>query len=132
METEHNVEIFSKRLIDDDLPAPMMSDSHVTDSTVAPFSNKLMMFHNTALIAIGIMVYGLAMSNSPRHDLGVMYARLISEISLYGEDGANLMIQNGWLEEPPQAANRQQLVKRCCENQTSECQPHSAYRAIVY
>ncbi|MEW9674142.1 DUF3231 family protein [Ammoniphilus sp. 3BR4] len=39
------MEIFSSILIEDDLPAPMSWDSHVTASTVSSFSEKLMMFH---------------------------------------------------------------------------------------
>lgn len=36
---------------------------------------------------------------------------LTSELLRYGEDGANLMIENGWLEEPPKASDRRKLSK---------------------
>nr|WP_299833927.1 DUF3231 family protein [uncultured Metabacillus sp.] len=52
-----HVEIFSSILREDDLPVPMTWDSEVTTSTVAPFSDKLMMFQTTALISIGMGYY---------------------------------------------------------------------------
>ncbi|MED4202967.1 DUF3231 family protein [Neobacillus mesonae] len=105
------VEIFSRILINEDLPAPMNWDSAVTDSTTPVFSDKLIMFHVSAMIAAGIGNFGMAMAASPRRDLGARYASLIPEISLYAEDAANLMIKHGWLEEPPQADNRDELIK---------------------
>ncbi|MFD1038920.1 DUF3231 family protein [Virgibacillus byunsanensis] len=85
--------------------------SEVTDSTTPPFSDKLMMYFVTVLIASGIGQYGVAMSTSPRHDLGVHYTRLIAEIAHYSDDGANIMINNGWMEQPPMAVNRKELAK---------------------
>ncbi|GHH98695.1 DUF3231 family protein [Neobacillus kokaensis] len=106
------VDIFSDILIKDDLPAPMSWDSAVTDSTATVFSDKLIMFHVSAMIAAGIGNFGMAMAASPRRDLGAQYAALLPEIALYAEDGANLMIKHGWLEEPPLADDRDQLIKR--------------------
>ncbi|GGK04858.1 hypothetical protein GCM10007063_28970 [Lentibacillus kapialis] len=84
----------------------------VTDSTVAPFSDKLMMYHISALVASGIGQYGISMSTSPRRDLSIDYARLMAEIAKYANDGAKLMINNGWMEQPPEAADRQELAKK--------------------
>lgn len=103
---------FSTILIRDDLPAPMSWDSHVLDSTVAPFSDKLMMFHTTYLIAVGIGNYGTAAGTCQRMDLSGTYVRLAAEIALYAEDGANLMIKHAWLEEPPQSVDHKRLVKK--------------------
>ena len=36
---------------------------------------------------------------------------MIPEIALYAEDGANIMIKHGWMEEPPQADNRDKLIQ---------------------
>jgi hypothetical protein len=38
------------------------------------------------------------------------YTRIIAEIGLYAEDGAQLLIKNGWLEQPPLAADRETLA----------------------
>ncbi|HET7577725.1 MAG TPA: DUF3231 family protein [Bacillales bacterium] len=108
---EKHVEIFGSELRKDDLNVPMSWDLDVTDSTVSPFSDKLMMFHTTALIAIGIGYYGTSMATSLRSDLTADYARLMAEISKYAAEGATLMIENGWMEEPPQAADRHELVR---------------------
>ncbi|MFD0824074.1 DUF3231 family protein [Neobacillus sp. M.A.Huq-85] len=35
---------------------------------------------------------------------------MVPEISLYAEDGANIMINHGWMEEPPQADDREHLI----------------------
>ncbi|OLS38123.1 hypothetical protein BTR22_06385 [Alkalihalophilus pseudofirmus] len=106
------VAIFRKLLETNDIPVPSPWDSAVTESTVAPFSDKLMLFHITAMSAAGIGNYGAAMAASPRKDIGLKYARLLMEISLYAEDGANLMIENGWLEQPPQVPDRNELASK--------------------
>ncbi|MEH7121096.1 DUF3231 family protein [Neobacillus vireti] len=107
---QKHITIFSDFLIKEDLPAPMSWDSAVMDTTSSIFSDKLMMFLTSAMIAAGIGNYGMSMAASPRKDLGFRYASLIPEIALYAEDGANIMIKNGWLEEPPQADNKEQLI----------------------
>jgi hypothetical protein len=108
---QKHIELFSKAMENADLPAPMTWDTAVTDSTTKVFSDKLIMFHVTAMIAAGIGNYGIAIAASPRRDIGMKYASILPEITLYAEDGANLLIKNGWLEEPPEADDRNQLVK---------------------
>ncbi|WP_408009870.1 DUF3231 family protein [Pseudalkalibacillus sp. A8] len=106
-----HIKILKQVLIQDDLPATMPWDSAVTASTVPPFSDKLMMYLVSVLSATGIAKYGAAMGASPRKDIALKYARFLSEISLYAEDGANIMIENGWLEEPPHAPDHDKLIK---------------------
>lgn len=89
----------------------MSWDWGVIDTTATIFLDKLIMFHVSAMIAAGIGNFGMAMAASPRRDIGLKYASLIPGISLYAEDGANIMIKQGCLEEPPQADNREQLIK---------------------
>lgn len=105
-------EVFSSVLHEEHLSSTKNVTSEVTNSIVPPFSDKLMMFHIAGLVASGIGQYGTAMSTSPRRDLGVMYTRLTAEIAKYAEDGANIMIDNGWMEQPPMAADRDELAKR--------------------
>ncbi|MFE8702771.1 DUF3231 family protein [Cytobacillus sp. FJAT-54145] len=104
-------EVFSSILRTQNIPAPGTWDSTVTDSTVPPFSDKLMLFHVNMLTAMGIGNYGMAMGASMRLDLGAQYGRLLAESGKYAEDGANLMIKKGWLEKPPQALDRDKLIK---------------------
>ena len=102
--------IFSDFLLKEDLPAPMSWDAEVMDTTLSIFSDKLMMFVTSAMIAAGIGNYGMAMAASPRKDLATKYASLIPEIALYAEDGVNIMIKYGWMEEPPQADDKDCLM----------------------
>jgi hypothetical protein len=106
-----HVDIFSNYMKKESLPVPMSWDSAITDSTSTVFSDKLVMFHVAAMIAAGVGNYGMAMAASPRRDIGLKYASLIPEISLYAEDGANIMIKHGWMEEPPQSDDRDQLIQ---------------------
>ncbi|MCK0473976.1 DUF3231 family protein [Halalkalibacter sp. APA_J-10(15)] len=105
-----HVEVFSKLMRENDIPVPMTWDTEVTENTSFVFSDKLMMFQTTALISIGIGYYGLSVSTSPRRDIGVDYTLLMGEVAKYSEDGAKIMIENRWLETPPQAANRRELI----------------------
>ncbi|PWW28927.1 uncharacterized protein DUF3231 [Cytobacillus oceanisediminis] len=105
-------EYFGLVLAEDDIPVPSTWDTEVTESTVPTFSEKLMMFYTTGLIALSVGYYGASMGMSPRRDLGVLYGRLSAEILIYAEDGANIMIKNGWLEQPPKAPDRDELIKK--------------------
>lgn len=107
--TKH-AKVFASVLEEGDLPVPMTWDSEVTDSKVAPFSDKLLMFMATALTALSIGFYGTGMATSSRKDLSLDYVRLSAEIAAFAEDGANIMIENGWLEEPPMAVDRDELI----------------------
>lgn len=109
---EKHISVFGNILQLSDIPVPSPWDTAVTGSTVAPFSDKLMLFHVTAMTAAGIGNYGVAMAASLRKDMVIKYAGILREIVLYAEDGTKLMIKNGWLEEPPQAPDRNQLTKK--------------------
>lgn len=109
---EKHVEAFNSKLNQDDLPASATSDAGITDSTVSPFSDKLMMFFTSSLIAASIGYYGSSISMDARKDLVTDYSRLTVEIMKYSAEGAKLMIDNGWMEEPPQAKNRDKLAKK--------------------
>jgi len=106
-----HIKLFGEKLMESDLPVPMTWDPDVTESTAYTFSDKLMMAYTTSLIALSIGFYGASVSQSPRVDLGVMYNRLSAEIQKLSEDGANIMIKNKWLEQPPIAPSRKDLAK---------------------
>lgn len=105
-------EVFSSTLRDDVLPAPETLEALVTDSTDAPFSDKLMMFHTLQLVALGIGNYGASLGGTMRKDIAADYLRLLAEIGTYAEDGASLMIDKGWLEKVPGAVERDALIKK--------------------
>ncbi|MFD2924154.1 DUF3231 family protein [Halobacillus naozhouensis] len=104
--------VFSSLLEEEHLPSPQTWDHTVMDSIVYTFSDKLMMFHITALIASGIGQHGIAMSDSPRRDLGLHYLRLAGEIAKYSEYRANILIDKGWLEQPSIGVDRKTLARK--------------------
>lgn len=106
--TKH-IEIFSSLLRKEDIPVPVPWDSGVTNSTVAPFSDRLMLQHIVTLNQAGLANYGRAMSECLRKDLVADYGRLAMEIGQYLDDGANIMIDNKWMEEPPKAVDHREL-----------------------
>lgn len=102
--------VFSEKLEDSNLPAPMTWDADITESTTYTFSDKLIMVCTASLISLSIGFYGTGISQSPRADLGAMYNRLSLEIQKFSEDGTNIMIKNKWLEQPPMAPDRKGLA----------------------
>ncbi|WP_078430046.1 DUF3231 family protein [Alkalihalobacterium alkalinitrilicum] len=106
-----HVQVFTTFLTDDDLPSPMPWDLEVTDSTIAPFSDKLIMFHSSLIIASSFSNYATASAASLRTDIVASYVRLTTEVAQYGKDGVDLMIKNEWLEQPPQIPNHKALAK---------------------
>ncbi|WP_160141743.1 DUF3231 family protein [Salicibibacter halophilus] len=107
-----HVQLFGEKLVNSDIQAPMTWDAAVRQSTDPPFSDKLMMFHINVLIQASIGRYGVAAGSSIRNDLAGMYTRLSAEIAAYAEDGAEILIENEWLEEPPRAADRDKIIKK--------------------
>lgn len=105
------LEIFSSILTTDEISTPSPWDSTIEETTTAPFSDKLMMFITCTLSAVGIGNYGASMAASLRSDLPTTYARLMAELVKYADDGANILISHGWLEQPPQASDRKALQR---------------------
>lgn len=111
---------FSARIIDEcgaalrtgEVTSPMHWDAYgaVTSSTTPPFSDKLMMFHITMMNAAGIANYAVSLASSPRKDLALMYSKQIAQTADFADDGIKIMINNGWLEEPPSYVDRSKLI----------------------
>ena len=97
--------------IEEAIPIPSPSDSFVTDSTISPFSDKLMMFHNTAMLSVAVSTIGMAIGESLRSDLHMMYIKFAGRILSYAKDGTDIMIAENWMEQPPQAIKHENLVK---------------------
>jgi hypothetical protein len=106
-----HIRLFRDQLEESKLPAPMGWDSEITNSTAYTFSDKLMLFFTSGLIALSVGYYGTAVSQSPRADLAAMYNRISMEVQMYSEDGANIMIKHRWLEQPPIASDRDELIR---------------------
>lgn len=98
-------------LAESDVPNSMTWDSTVSDSTIPPYSDRLMLFLVSVLSQLGIAAYGMALSLSMRRDVGAMYSSFIVRALTYSEDGAQMIIDRGWLEQPPMFADRDKLIK---------------------
>lgn len=108
--TKH-IATFEKIFREEKLNSPISWQSQVTSSTTAPFSDKWMLYQIQLSTQVAIALYGTSLSVAARRDLGEKYVALTSELMRYSEDGANLMIEHGWLEEPPKASDRRALAK---------------------
>lgn len=106
-----SMDVFNSVLSSEYIPTPTSWDSDVMDSKEAPFSEKLMMYHVSVLISASIGNYGGGMSLSIRRDLVALYSRLAAEAAQYAEDTAQIMIEHGWMEQPPQVDNRKELMR---------------------
>jgi hypothetical protein len=107
--TDREVQQFQDKLHKENLPFPSQIDHLVTESTYSPFSDRLMVFHKVDMFSIKIRSFANSMAVNGRRDIGLMYLKALSEVALFVEDGANIMIENGWMEQPPKAIDRDQL-----------------------
>ncbi|WP_168412964.1 DUF3231 family protein [Bacillus salacetis] len=109
---EKHFSILRSTLQKEDLSSPPTFASEVTDSITPPYSEKLMLNHIVLLVSAAIGFYGAGLSVSQRRDLAAEYTRLLAEMGLYANEGAQLLIENGWLEQPPLAHDRDELARR--------------------
>lgn len=104
-----HIEVFSSVLLENNLHIPKLMDSEVTNSSIAPFSDKLMLFHVGGLFSTAITYYGYATIMSMRADIiahcETAIARDFKILAQYGQ----LMIKNQWWEQPPMADDRTEL-----------------------
>ncbi|MFJ5760419.1 DUF3231 family protein [Neobacillus sp. NPDC093182] len=108
--TKH-ITAFERIFREEMLNSPVSWQSHVTSSTTSPFSEKWLMYQVQLSSQIAIAFYGTALSVTSRADIAEKYMVMTTELVRYAEDGANLMIENGWMEEPPKANDRRTLTK---------------------
>ncbi|NRD76448.1 DUF3231 family protein [Bacillus sp. BRMEA1] len=109
--SEKQINTFNDILKREELLGNVPLNVEVSDSTIPPFSDRLvvMLFHS--LNAIDITLIGHALSLSMRTDLALQYEKYIAEVLMYGAKGFNIMVDRGWLEMPPHAPDRRKLQK---------------------
>jgi len=108
--TSEHFKKFSQILNDENIPVPSISNSFVTDSTVSPFSDKLMMFQILTFCAFAMGVDGAAIASSMRSDLLTLHTKFGAEIVKYVSEGTKIMINNRWMEQPPQIIRHEKLT----------------------
>ncbi|WP_423798307.1 DUF3231 family protein [Neobacillus sp. SAB-20_R2A] len=109
--THKHVEAYMEKLHKEDLPTPSYLDHLVTKSTFAPFSDKLMLFHKMDMFSMKLRAFGNSEAVNGRHDIGLMYTKSLLRLASFVEDAAEIMVENGWMEQPPYAIERNKLAK---------------------
>lgn len=100
---------FVSHLTRENLPSPSTNESFVTDNTISPFSDKLMMYLMLQLCNFGLIVDGSSFYFSLRSDLTALHIRYGAELAKYSRSGLVIMINNGWFEQPPQVIKHENL-----------------------
>lgn len=80
---------------------PASSGGTLTSSVEAPFSEKLMLFCTYLLSGFSLGGHGFSVGFNLRNDLIVKTTVFGKDIYEYSLEGARLMMEKGWLEEPP-------------------------------
>jgi hypothetical protein len=91
----------TKKLVQAHLPPPSIIDHLVYSTNSYPFSDKIMVFHKIDMFSMKIREYANGASVNGRRDIGALYAKCQLDVSLYVEDGAEILIKHGWMEQPP-------------------------------
>jgi hypothetical protein len=104
--TEKSVKQYMEKLHVENLESPSFLDHLVTTSTFPPFSDKIMLFHKVDMFAMKIRSFGNSLAVNGRRDISMLYGRTLINIGLFVDDGANILIDKGWMESPPMAYNR--------------------------
>ncbi|TDL66371.1 DUF3231 family protein [Rhodococcus qingshengii] len=98
-----DAESFDAILQQDHLPIPEKWDEEIKDSTVSPFSDKLIMFHAGFLVNAALTYYGASLGSSYRSDIIVNYSKVFTHAMEAGAISYNIMVKHGWLEKQPEA-----------------------------
>lgn len=108
--TEH-VEALSNIFHEENIPVPSTSESFITDSTITPFSNKLMIYLGLGMTSMILGNTGVGIVYTFRKDIHTRLLYNGAEYAKYASDGFKIMIENRWLEQPPQIVRSEDLAK---------------------
>ena len=106
------IKTFEDILLESNVHFSATSGSTVTTSTVAPFSDKLMMHCIFLLNGFSIVGNSFSIFFTLRNDISMKNALITKDIFLYGQEGMELKIKHGWFEEPPQMEDRSRIIKK--------------------
>ncbi|MCP8967805.1 DUF3231 family protein [Ectobacillus ponti] len=90
-----------EKLEEDGIEVQLQEEQLQAGSAAASLSDRLILCMVSGIANAGMSEYGFSMSVSMRRDLGALYAGFVTKAAAYGEDGLNLLIERGWLEQPP-------------------------------
>lgn len=101
----------SDLLLQSDIQPPSTWAGKATNSTIPPFTDKLMMYITSLLSSAGIGYTAMGTSFSMRSDLHLKFGVIAKDIFSFAVQGGKIMIKHRWMEEPPQMEDRNQLTK---------------------
>lgn len=110
--SEKQIELFNTLLMEEDLLGTVTVSMEVTDSTAAPFSEKLILSMVHILNSVDIVLISHALSLAMRADLAAHYSKIIAEVMAYGKSTFDAVVERRWLEQPPLATDRKKLLNR--------------------
>ncbi|PKG23374.1 DUF3231 family protein [Niallia nealsonii] len=90
---------------------PATHAGKTTTSKTPPFSEKLMLYNTSLLTSFGLGSNALGGAFSLRNDLPAKMTLLANDIYSFARKGGEILIKNGWMEEPPQIEDRKKLTK---------------------
>lgn len=102
---------YTQLLLASDIQASSTWAGKATNSQIAPFSDKLMMYCTSIFCSFGLGSNALGTAFSLRNDLPLLLIDTAKDILTYGQEGGKIMARNGWMEEPPQMEDRIDLTK---------------------
>ncbi|MFP3887375.1 DUF3231 family protein [Priestia filamentosa] len=107
--TNNQITSFSSLLTKENLHLPQSMDTEVTNSTVAPFSDKLMLLQTGFFYGVAVTYYNAALISSMRADISAHNEKAaLTSLWMFNRIGKE-MVDNQWMEQPPQADDRKRL-----------------------
>ncbi len=105
------VEMIRSIFMESDMNPASGPAGRASESTTPVFSDKLMMYCTNIMTSFGLGGNALGTSFSLRSDLPLKLIALMTQVYHFAQAGGKLMIRHGWMEEPPQAENRRELIR---------------------
>jgi len=105
-----HIDVFSSLLTKDNLHIPKSVETEVTNSTVSPFSDRLILLQIGFFFGVAVTYYNTAVIASMRADISAHCEKAaLNCLWIYSRIG-KAMIDNQWMEQPPQADDRKRLA----------------------
>ncbi|RXT02287.1 DUF3231 family protein [Ammoniphilus sp. CFH 90114] len=100
---DKHLELFRNRLMESGMPQFPTWENELTDASISPFSEKLILFKSAVMLSATAGRYGVAISTVLRRDIGSDFLRVMTETLKYAEDTMNHMVKRGYLDQHPMA-----------------------------
>jgi hypothetical protein len=105
-----NIDKLSSALLESNIQPSCTWAGVITESTMSPFSDKLMMYIISILSTTPLSYSALGTSFSFRSDLPLLLAVISKDLFSFAKEGGKLMIEHKWMEEPPKMEDRNKLI----------------------